>query len=65
MWLAAAVCLSVLTVVSTGILMRGQKVLAAQGDMAPGFALKDLNMKVRRSSEFKGKVIVINWFATW
>jgi hypothetical protein len=40
-------------------------VLSAQSNKAPQFTLKDLNGKTYKLSQFKGKVIVINWFATW
>ncbi len=34
-------------------------------EKAPGFALKDLKGKSVRLSDFKGKVVVINFWATW
>ncbi len=36
------------------------------GKMAPDFQLKDARTgDVRKLSEFRGKVIVLNWFASW
>jgi peroxiredoxin len=37
--------------------------LTSQG--APDFALKDLNGRVYRLSDFKGRVVLLNFFATW
>lgn len=36
-----------------------------QEDKAPAFTLKDLNGKTVRLSDFKGKVILLNFWATW
>jgi len=36
-----------------------------KGQVAPDFALKDINGKTVRLSDFKGKVIVLNFWATW
>lgn len=36
------------------------------GKMAPDFALKDVRTgQVRNLSEFRGKTVVLNWFASW
>lgn len=35
------------------------------GKKAPDFTLKDLNGKETKLSDFKGKVIILNFFATW
>lgn len=36
------------------------------GEMAPDFALKDARTgQVRKLSEFRGKAVVLNWFASW
>jgi thiol-disulfide isomerase/thioredoxin len=32
---------------------------------APQFALKDLNGRIVRLSDYKGKVVLINFWATW
>ena len=43
-----------------------QAPLGAQGLRAvPDFALKDLNQKKIRLNDFKGKVVILNFFATW
>lgn len=59
--LAAALCLALLA----GALLVGGRALAGVGSNAPDFALKDVNGKVHKLSQFKGKVIVLNWFASW
>lgn len=38
---------------------------AKVGEPAPDFALRDLNGKVVRLSEFRGDTIVVNFWATW
>jgi len=35
------------------------------GYLAPDFALPDLQGKVRRLSDFKGKVVLLNFWSTW
>lgn len=35
------------------------------GSTAPDFALKDVNGKIVHLSDFKGKVVVLNFWATW
>jgi peroxiredoxin len=35
------------------------------GDEAPNFALRDLTGKVMRLSQFRGKVVLLNFWATW
>src|SRR5262245_33464628 len=35
------------------------------GDEAPAFSLKSLDGKEAKLADFKGKVVLINWFATW
>jgi peroxiredoxin len=43
-----------------------QTPLGAQGfRAAPDFTLKDLSQKKVRLTDFKGKVVVLNFFATW
>jgi len=36
-----------------------------QESKAPQFALKDLNGRIVRLSDYKGKVVLINFWATW
>jgi len=64
-WLAAAICLALLVGAMAGIIVAEKKAMAAQGDKAPNFALKDTSGKIHKLSEFKGKVVLLNWFATW
>jgi len=40
-------------------------VIAEVGSVAPDFALKDLKGKTLHLSEFRGKVVVLNFWATW
>jgi peroxiredoxin len=35
------------------------------GDSAPNFSLKDVEGKTVRLSDFKGKVVILDFFATW
>lgn len=43
-----------------------QAPLGAQGvRVAPDFILKDLSQKKVRLSDYKGKVVILNFFATW
>ncbi|MBP0125170.1 MAG: redoxin domain-containing protein, partial [Nitrospira sp.] len=39
--------------------------LLAVGKQAPDFVLTDLNDKPQRLSEFRGKVVFLNFWATW
>lgn len=36
-----------------------------EGDAAPDFALKDMSGRDVRLSDFKGKVVLVNFWATW
>ena len=38
---------------------------AAPGRFAPNFSLKDLNGKVRHFSDYRGKLVIVNFWATW
>ena len=38
---------------------------AAVGQTAPEFTLKDLTQKRNKLSDFRGKVVILNFFATW
>ncbi|MBI5586092.1 MAG: TlpA family protein disulfide reductase [Deltaproteobacteria bacterium] len=42
-----------------------QALAAPKSEMAPEFTLKDLSQKKVKLSDFKGKVIILNFFATW
>lgn len=36
-----------------------------EGQLAPEFAVKDLSGAVRKLSEFRGKLVLVNFWATW
>jgi len=59
--LVMTLCLAFLA----GVLLMPGPASAGVGSKAPDFALKDVNGKVHKLSQFKGKVIVLNWFASW
>ena len=37
----------------------------APGHFAPNFSLKELNGKIRHFSDYRGKLIIVNFWATW
>lgn len=37
----------------------------ARSESAPGWSLKDLSSKTVKLSDFKGKIVVLNFWATW
>lgn len=39
--------------------------IAASGHLAPDFELKDINGKMVKLSDFRGKAVVLNFWATW
>ena len=41
------------------------KIISQQDAVAPQFALKDLNGRTVRLSDYQGKVVLINFWATW
>lgn len=42
-----------------------QRILVKPGDAAPNFQLRDLDGKVISLSDFLGKVVLVNFWATW
>jgi len=58
----AAIVAPVLIVVCCGLALPKSKVpKVAVGELAPGFALKDTNGKEHRLSDYKGKIVVLEW----
>jgi peroxiredoxin len=43
----------------------GSQVAADQSAVAPSWELKDVNDKTIRSADFKGKVVILDFWATW
>ncbi|MFN4226516.1 MAG: TlpA disulfide reductase family protein [Candidatus Ratteibacteria bacterium] len=39
--------------------------LSTQEKKAPDFTLKDINEKIIKLSDYKGKVVILNFWATW
>lgn len=56
------VAVSVIGFLVTGL---SEKASANPGDEAIEFELKDMNGKVHKLSDYRGKKVVINFFATW
>jgi thiol-disulfide isomerase/thioredoxin len=56
--------LSVLALLALGLVACAPKKLAVIGP-APAWELKDVNGKLVRSEQFKGKVVVVDFWATW
>ena len=57
---------AILAVVFSIVWMQSAKYeLLAVGKTAPDFALTDLNDKPQRLSDFRGKVVFLNFWATW
>jgi thiol-disulfide isomerase/thioredoxin len=50
----------------TSLLLLSANAVSAQADRpAPVVVLKDLNRRIVRLSDFKGKVVLLNFWATW
>jgi len=56
---------SALTFVLAALILINNVTVADQGQMAPDFALKDLSGKAISLSDYKGKVVFLNFWATW
>jgi len=46
---------------ATGTLFHGE----AMGKQRPGFSMKDMDGKLRNADEWNGKVLIVNFWATW
>lgn len=47
------------------VLEREQQQADMVGKLAPAFALRDLSGKIRSLAEFRGRVVLLNFFASW
>ncbi|MFW6310130.1 MAG: peroxiredoxin family protein [Prolixibacteraceae bacterium] len=54
-----------LMLISSGIIAQDNYSQVKEGDVAPGFVIKTLDGETRLLSELKGKVVWLNFFATW
>lgn len=52
-------------VLSLGLALSAAPVAHAAGEVMPDFTLRDLNNKEVKFSDFKGKVVVVSFWATW
>ncbi|HKK14350.1 MAG TPA: TlpA disulfide reductase family protein [Gammaproteobacteria bacterium] len=63
LWLALLVSLVLVPMAGYGA---GQSLTAMHPrPRAPGFALKDMNGKVHHLSDYRGQVVLVNFWATW
>lgn len=62
---SAAVILAVIGFVGILFLGLDEKAATNPGDRAIDFELKDIHGKTYRLSDFKGRPVVLNFFATW
>ena len=60
-----AVLFLFLLLLATGIQAQDEYTQVKEGDVAPGFVLKTLDGETQLLSELKGKVVWLNFFATW
>lgn len=52
-------------IVLTTLLLISPAIAAAQSSEAPALALKDLRGRTVRTSDYRGKVVLLNFWATW
>ena len=57
--------ISFLFVLSINLLAQDEATLVKVGDKAPNFTIESENGKTKQLSDLKGKVVWINFFATW
>lgn len=66
MALAVVAFLAIITALAwSSPLQKASQVAADQSIAAPGWQLKDVNDKTIRSADFKGKVVILDFWATW
>lgn len=56
---------TLLTVSAAASLALAHSIAHAAGEQAPGFTLRDINNKEVSLSDYKGKVVLVNFWATW
>ena len=62
---AVVLCISVLTSCMPEQAVRAAVKDAKERKVAPNFSLKDVNGQVVKLSDYKGKVVLLNFWATW
>jgi thiol-disulfide isomerase/thioredoxin len=53
------------TIVLPSVILLSSALAVAQSSKAPQLTLKDINGREFRLSDYKGKVVIINFWATW
>jgi len=56
---------AIISLFAAGGCSKGVAKLPAEGDKAPEFTLRDMNGREIRLADFSGKVVMLNFWATW
>ncbi|QXE90631.1 TlpA family protein disulfide reductase [Geomonas subterranea] len=64
-WIAAVLVAAALGVAAAGCTKKSADLPAVEGNAAPDFTLKDLSGKPVQLSTLKGKLVLVNFWATW